>query len=191
MARLKTIYKDKVSAELKNTLGLKNIMQIPRLEKIVLNIGVGNASTDKKIIQTALDHLSRIAGQKAVITKARKSIAGFKIRDGWPMGVKVTLRKDQMYEFMDRVINVVLPRVRDFRGVDVKGFDRRGNFNFSFKELVFPELDLDELDSNVSGMNVTIVTSTRNDREAYELLKAFHFPFRGVLKSDVVQGEPV
>jgi large subunit ribosomal protein L5 len=188
MARLKTLFNEKISSELQKALGLKNVMEIPRLEKIVLNIGVGNASTDKKIIQTALEHLSRIAGQKAVTTIARKSIAGFKIRDGWPMGVKVTLRKEQMYEFIDRVINIVLPRVRDFRGVDVKGFDTRGNFNFSFKELVFPELDLDELDPNVSGMNVTIVTSTRKDHEAHALLKAFHFPFRGVLKQDVVQG---
>jgi len=188
MARLKTLFNEKLSAELQTKLALKNVMQTPRLQKVVLNIGVGNASTDKKIIQTAVEHLSRIAGQKAVITKARKSIAGFKIRDGWPMGVKVTLRKDQMYEFLDRVINIVLPRVRDFRGVDVNGFDRRGNFNFSFKELVFPELDLDELDPNVSGMNVTIVTSSKNDNEAYELLKAFHFPFRGVMKHEAVQG---
>jgi len=189
MARLKTLFNEKIHSALQETLKLKNIMQIPRLKKIVLNIGVGNASTDKKIIQTAVEHLSRIAGQKAQITKARKSIAGFKIRDGWPMGVKVTLRKDQMYEFIDRVINIVLPRVRDFRGVDVNGFDRRGNFNFSFKELVFPELDLDELDPSVSGMNVTIVTSSPNDQEAYELLKSFHFPFRGVPKHSVVQGE--
>lgn len=190
MARLKQIYNEKIRSELLAKLGLKNVMQAPRLEKIVLNIGVGNASTDKKIIQTAVDHLSRIAGQKAVVTKARKSIAGFKIRDGWPMGVKVTLRKEQMYEFLDRVINIALPRVRDFRGVDVNGFDKRGNFNFSFKELVFPELDLDELDPNVSGMNITVVTSTKKDNEAYELLKAFHFPFRGVLKQDAsAQGE--
>ncbi|MBM4222227.1 MAG: 50S ribosomal protein L5 [Gammaproteobacteria bacterium] len=182
MARLKEFFKNTVSPELQKKLNLSNVMQIPEIKKVVLNIGVGNASTDKKIVQTALDHLSRIAGQKAVVTKARKSIAGFKIRDGWPLGVKVTLRKNCMYEFLDRVINITLPRVRDFRGVDVNGFDRRGNFNFSFKELVFPELDLDELDPNVSGMNVTIVTSARTDLHAYELLKAFSFPFRGVLK---------
>jgi len=182
MARLKQVYKDK-STELKEKLGLNNPMQIPALKKIVLNIGVGNASTDKKIVQTAVDHLSRIAGQKVVITKARKSIAGFKIRDGWPMGVKVTLRGEKMYEFFDRIVTIVLPRVRDFRGVDVKGFDSRGNFNFSFKELVFPEIDLDELDPNVSGMNVTINTSATSDAHAYELLKMFNFPFRGTFKS--------
>ena len=183
MARLKNEYKVKIAPKLKETLALSNPMQTPKLVKIVLNIGVGNASTDKKIVQTAVDHLSRIAGQKAVVTKARKSIAGFKIRDGWPMGVKVTLRGEKMFEFLDRVVTIVLPRVRDFRGVDVKGFDGRGNFNFSFKELVFPELDLDELDPNVSGMNVTINTSAMSDSHAYELLKAFNFPFRGTFKS--------
>lgn len=184
MARLKQLYKEKISGELQAKLGLKNPMQIPKMEKIVLNIGVGNASTDKKIVQVAVDHLSRIAGQKAVVTKARKSIAGFKIRDGWPMGVRVTLRGERMYEFFDRIVTIVLPRVRDFRGVDVKGFDRRGNFNFSFKELVFPEIDLDELDPNVSGMNVTVVTSAKTDAHAYALLKAFNFPFRGTLKTE-------
>lgn len=183
MARLKQQFVEKISTELKEKLGLKNPMQLPQLKKIVLNIGVGNASTDKKIVQIAVDHLSRIAGQKAVVTKAKKSIAGFKIRDGWPMGVKVTLRGEKMYEFFDRIVTIVLPRVRDFRGVDVKGFDSRGNFNFSFKELVFPEIDLDELDPNVSGMNVTINTSAKTDAHAYELLKAFSFPFRGTLKT--------
>jgi large subunit ribosomal protein L5 len=183
MARLKQQFVEKISTELKEKLGLNNPMQLPQLKKIVLNIGVGNASTDKKIVQIAVDHLSRIAGQKAVVTKAKKSIAGFKIRDGWPMGVKVTLRGEKMYEFFDRIVTIVLPRVRDFRGVDVKGFDSRGNFNFSFKELVFPEIDLDELDPNVSGMNVTINTSAKTDAHAYELLKAFSFPFRGTLKT--------
>lgn len=189
MARLKTLYKEKIHQQLKDDLKMNNPMQVPKLEKIILNIGIGNASTDKKIVQVALDHLTRIAGQQAVVTKARKSIAGFKIRDGWPMGVKVTLRKDKMYEFLDRVVNVVLPRVRDFRGVDAKGFDKRGNFNFSFKELVFPEIDLDEIDPNVSGMNVTIVTSAQKDSHAYELLKAFSFPFRGAPKTEAHSGD--
>ncbi len=189
MARLKTLYKEQIQQKLKADLQLNNPMEVPKLEKISLNIGIGNASTDKKIIQVALDQLERIAGQKPVVTKARKSIAGFKIRDGWPMGVKVTLRKDKMYEFLDRIINIVLPRVRDFRGVDVKGFDKKGNFNFSFKEFVFPEIDLDELDPNVSGMNITIVTSARKDAHAYELLKSFSFPFRGALKTENHSGE--
>lgn len=184
MARLKQLFKDKIHQELKSKLGLANPMQVPALEKITLNIGVGNMSTDKKIVQVAVDHLSRIAGQKAVITKAKKSIAGFKIREGWPMGVKVTLRGEKMYEFLDRVVNIVLPRVRDFRGIPVKGFDGRGNFNFSFRELVFPEIDLDELDPNVSGLNVTINTSAKTDSHAFELLKSFNFPFRGVMKTE-------
>ena len=147
-----------------------------------MNIGIGNAHTDKKIVQVAVEHLSRIAGQKAIVTISKKSIAGFKIRDGWPMGVRVTLRGDKMFAFLDRCISIVLPRVRDFRGVSAKGFDKKGNFNFSFKELVFPEIDLDDLDPNVSGLNVTIGTSSKTDLGAYVLLKAFGFPFRGVVK---------
>jgi large subunit ribosomal protein L5 len=189
MARLKETFKKTLAPALQKKLNLENVMQIPQIKKISLNIGVGNASTDKKIVETALNHLGRIAGQKPVVTKARKSIAGFKIRDGWPMGVKVTLRRDKMYEFLDRLVTIVLPRVRDFRGVDVRGFDKRGNFNFSFKELVFPEIDLDELDPNVSGLNVTIGTSARTDYEAYELLKTFNFPFRGAVKAPITQGE--
>jgi large subunit ribosomal protein L5 len=184
MARLKQVYKQKIHPELMSALAIANRHQVPAVKKVTLNIGIGNASTDKKIVQVAVDQLSRIAGQKAVVTKARKSIAGFKIREGWPMGVKVTLRNDKMYEFLDRLISVVLPRVRDFRGIPVKGFDTRGNFNFSFKELVFPEIDLDEIDPNVSGLNVTINTSADTDAHAFELLRAFGFPFRGTLKSE-------
>lgn len=183
MSRLKEIYSSKIKSEVAKELGINNVMAIPKFEKISLNIGIGNAHTDKKIVQTAIEHLSLIAGQKAIATKAKKSIAGFKLRDGWPVGVRVTLRGQRMYEFLDRCINIVLPRVRDFRGINVKGFDRKGNFNFSFRELVFPEIDLDDLDPNVSGLNVTIVTSSKNDHEAFTLLKAFGFPFRGSLKS--------
>lgn len=182
MSRLKEQYASKIKTDIAKELNIKNVMAIPKIQKISLNIGIGNAHTDKKIVQTAVDHLSRIAGQKPVVTKAKKSIAGFKIRDGWPMGVRVTLRGDRMYEFFDRCVSVVLPRVRDFRGISVKGFDKKGNFNFSFKELVFPEIDLDDLDPNVSGLNVTIVTSAKSDLEAFTLLKAFGFPFRGTLK---------
>lgn len=189
MSRLKEIYQSKIKSSLAKTLGIKNPMAIPKIEKICLNIGIGNAHTDKKIIQTALEHLGRIAGQKPVVTTSRKSIAGFKIRDGWPMGVRVTLRNKKMYEFLDRCISFVLPRVRDFRGISVKGFDKRGNFNFSFKELVFPEIDLDDIDSNVSGLNVTIVTSTQSDAQSYELLRAFSFPFRGAVKGSNLEAE--
>lgn len=188
MSRLKDIYQSELKKSIAEKLGIKNVMAIPEIKKISLNIGIGNAHTDKKIIQTALDHLGRIAGQKPVVTKARLSIAGFKIRDGWPMGVRVTLRGAKMYEFLDRVISVVLPRVRDFRGVSVKGFDKNGNFNFSFKELVFPEIDLDDIDPNVSGLNVTIVTSAKTDQEGYELLKSFKFPFRGTMKVTEKEG---
>lgn len=183
MSRLKELYNSEYKKSIAKELGINNVMAIPKLEKIVLNIGIGNAHTDKKIVQTAVDHLSRIAGQKAVVTLAKKSIAGFKIRDGWPMGVRVTLRGQKMFEFLDRCISIVLPRVRDFRGISAKGFDKKGNFNFSFKELVFPEIDLDDLDPNVSGLNITIVTSAPSDVQAYTLLKAFGFPFRGTVKS--------
>ena len=182
MNRLKKQYLDEIRRKVAKELGVENVNAIPKLEKICLNIGIGNAHTDKKIVTIAVDHLSRIAGQKAIVTKSKKSIAGFKIRDGWPMGVRVTLRGEKMYAFLDRCISIVLPRVRDFRGISAKGFDKKGNFNFSFKELVFPEIDLDDLDPNVSGLNVTIGTSSKSDLGAYTLLKAFGFPFRGVVK---------
>lgn len=182
MNRLKQQYLDEIKTKIANELGIENVNAIPKLQKICLNIGIGNAHTDKKIVTTAVEHLSRIAGQKAIVTKSKKSIAGFKIRDGWPMGVRVTLRGERMYAFLDRCVSIVLPRVRDFRGISAKGFDKKGNFNFSFKELVFPEIDLDDLDPNVSGLNVTIGTSSKSDLGAYTLLKAFGFPFRGVVK---------
>ena len=179
MVRLKSFYKDKITPDLKAKLKLKNIMQVPRIEKITLNMGVGDAAVDKKIIQMAQENLSRIAGQKAVVTYARKSIAGFKIREGWPIGVKVTLRKDRMYQFLDRLLSVAIPRTRDFRGLNPRSFDGRGNYSLGIKELpLFPEIDFDKLDKN-RGLDITITTTANTNAEALELLKAFKFPFRG------------
>ncbi|KEO55367.1 50S ribosomal protein L5 [Thioclava pacifica] len=174
--RLKALYKDQIRAALKEEFGYKNDMQIPRLEKIVLNMGVGEAVKDTKKVKQAADELSLIAGQKAVMTKAKKSIAGFRVREEMPLGCKVTLRGERMYEFLDRLINVALPRVRDFRGVK-PSFDGRGNFAMGLKEhIVFPEIDFDKVDE-VLGMDIIVVTTSDVDAEAKALLKAFNMPF--------------
>jgi large subunit ribosomal protein L5 len=155
-----------------------SVMQVPRITKITLNMGVGEAVGDKKVIEHALDDMTKIAGQKPVVTKARKSIAGFNIRAGWPIGCKVTLRRERMYEFLERLINIAIPRIRDFRGLSARAFDRRGNYSLGVQEqIIFPEVDYDKIDA-VRGMDITITTSARTDAEARALLEAFNFPFR-------------
>ena len=179
MARLKARYNDELKAKLKEELGIKNVMEIPRITKITLNMGVGAAATDKKLLEGAVADMQLIAGQKPVVTLARKSIAGFKIRDGWPIGCKVTLRGDQMYEFLDRLITISLPRVRDFRGVNGKSFDGSGNFNMGVREqIIFPEIEYDKIDA-LRGLNITITTTAKTDEEAKALLSLFKFPFKG------------
>jgi large subunit ribosomal protein L5 len=178
MVRLKKHYKEKVIAALQKQFNYDNAMQVPVIKKITLNMGVGQAADDKKIIKAAQDNLTQIAGQKAVVTLARKSVAGFKIREGWPIGCKVTLRGDRMYEFLDRLISIALPRVRDFRGVNPRSFDSRGNYSLGIKEqITFPEIDYNQVDT-VRGLDITITTSANTDEEAFALLKAFNFPFR-------------
>lgn len=175
--RLKTLYRDTIRAALKEEFSYKNDMMIPRLDKIVLNMGVGEAVADSKKIKAAHDDLMKIAGQKPVITKAKKSIAGFKVREEMPLGVKVTIRGDRMYDFMDRLVNVALPRVRDFRGVSGKSFDGRGNYAMGLKEhIVFPEINFDKVDENW-GMDIVIATTAATDAEAKALLKHFNMPF--------------
>jgi large subunit ribosomal protein L5 len=175
--RLQTVYKETIRAALKEEFGYKNDMQIPRLDKIVLNMGIGEATSDTKKVRSAAEDLTRIAGQKVVITKAKNSIAGFKLREQMPIGVKVTLRRDRMYEFLDRLVNVALPRVRDFRGVNPKSFDGRGNYAMGLKEhIVFPEIDFDKIEQ-VWGMDIVICTTAKTDAEAKALLKAFNMPF--------------
>jgi large subunit ribosomal protein L5 len=176
--RLEKAYKDQVIPKLMERFGYQNVMQVPRLSKITLNMGVGEAVGNKKILENALDDMAKIAGQKPVATLARKSIATFKIRDGWPIGCKVTLRRAHMYEFLDRLINIALPRVRDFRGVSGRAFDGRGNFNFGIKEqIIFPEINFDQVDA-LRGMDIAITTTAKSDAEAKALLEAFSFPFR-------------
>jgi len=177
-ARLKKIYHDTVVEALMQKFGYKSVMQAPRLVKITLNMGVGEAVADKKIIEHAVADLTRIAGQKPLVTKARKSIAGFKIREGWPIGCKVTLRGDRMYEFLDRLVNIAMPRIRDFRGVSARAFDGTGNYTLGIREqIVFPEIEYDKVDK-IRGLNITITMSAKNDAEARALLSAFRFPFR-------------
>ncbi len=176
MARLKDLYNKEIKSSLKKKLDSKNNMAVPKLEKISINMGIGDAAQDKGKIEGAVNDLKLISGQQPVITKARKSVAGFKLREGVNIGAKVTLRKDKMYEFLDRLINIALPRVRDFRGLSKKSFDGSGNFSLGLKEqIVFPEIDYDNLDS-LRGMDITIVTSARNDNEGLELLKSFNMP---------------
>ena len=176
--RLRTQYEDAIKADLMKQFGYKNVMQLPKLDKIVLNMGIGEAVNDTKKVKAAAADLEKIAGQKAVITHARKSIAGFKVRENMPLGVKVTLRKARMYEFLDRLVNVALPRVRDFRGVLTRSFDGRGNYTMGVKEqLIFPEIDYDKVDK-VHGMDITFVTSTSKDDEALALLRELGMPFR-------------
>jgi large subunit ribosomal protein L5 len=178
MARLQQFYKDKVVSELTEKFGYKSVMEVPRLTKITLNMGLSEAVADKKVIEHATGDLSKISGQKPVVTKARKAIAGFKIREGYPIGAMVTLRGARMYEFLDRFITVALPRVRDFRGVNGRSFDGRGNYNIGVKEqIIFPEIDYDKIDA-LRGMNISITTTAKTDEEAKALLAAFKFPFR-------------
>ncbi len=178
VARLRKEYDEKIVAAMIEKFGYKNRMEVPRLTKVVLNMGVGEATQDKKKVETAAQEMELIAGQKPVITKAKTSIAQFKLREGMPIGVKVTLRRERMYEFLDRLVTIALPRVRDFRGLNPKSFDGRGNYATGLKEhLVFPEIDYDKVD-NVLGLDVIVCTSARTDDEARELLKGFNFPFR-------------
>jgi large subunit ribosomal protein L5 len=178
MARLQKLYKEEIVGALKEQFSYQSVMEIPRLEKITINMGVGEAVADKKILQNALEDLEKISGQKPIITLSKKSIAGFKIRDGMPIGCKVTLRRDRMYEFLDRLITIAIPRIRDFRGLNGKAFDGRGNFSMGVKEqIIFPEIDFDKVDA-VRGMDITITTSAKTDQEARALLEQFKFPFR-------------
>ena len=178
MARLQEFYNDTVRAQLTEKFGFKNPMQVPRIEKITLNTGVGEAVRDKKLIEKVVSDMEQIAGQKVVVTKAKKSIAGFSIRDNYPIGVKVTLRRQRMYEFLDRLINIAIPRIRDFRGLNGKAFDGRGNYSLGITEqIIFPEIDYDKIDA-IRGMDIAITTSARTDEEAKALLECFSFPFR-------------
>lgn len=178
MARLQEFYKEKVVPELVKQFGYKSVMEVPRIEKITLNMGVGEAVADKKVMEHAVSDMQKIAGQKPVVTKAKKSIAGFKIRDDYPIGCKVTLRRERMYEFLDRLVTIALPRVRDFRGVSAKSFDGRGNYNMGVREqIIFPEIEYDKIDA-LRGMNITITTTAKTDDEARALLAAFKFPFK-------------
>jgi large subunit ribosomal protein L5 len=178
MATLKDRYKSEIVPQLKEQLGLANVMEVPRVTKITLNMGVGEALGDKKVLENAVADMEKIAGQKVVVTKARKSIAGFKVRDGWPIGCKVTLRSDRMYEFLERLISIAIPRVRDFRGVSPKSFDGRGNFAMGVTEqIIFPEIEYDKVDA-LRGLDITITTSARTDDEGRALLRAFNFPLK-------------
>ena len=178
MARLQQFYKETVVPGLVEQFGYKSIMEVPRITKITLNMGVGEAVGDKKILEFALGDMTKIAGQKPVVTKAKKSIAGFKIRDGYPIGCMVTLRGPKMFEFLDRLVTVALPRVRDFRGIASRGFDGRGNYNLGVKEqIIFPEIEYDKIDA-LRGMNISITTTAKTDKEAKALLSAFRFPFK-------------
>jgi len=178
MARLQDHYKEKVVPQLVEKFGYKSVMEVPRIEKITLNMGVGEAVGDKKNMEFAVNDMQAIAGQKAIVTKARKSVAGFKIRDGWPIGCKVTLRRERMYEFLDRLINIAIPRIRDFRGVSGKSFDGRGNYSMGVKEqIIFPEVEYDKVDA-LRGMDITITTSANSDEEGRALLDGFNFPFK-------------
>jgi large subunit ribosomal protein L5 len=178
MARLYAFYKDKVAKDLMTQFGYKSIMEVPRIEKITLNMGVGEAVADKKVMEFAVGDMQKIAGQKPVVTMSKKSIAGFKIREGYPVGCKVTLRKERMYEFLDRLISVAIPRIRDFRGISGKSFDGRGNYNMGVKEqIIFPEIEYEKIDA-LRGMNITITTSAKTDEEARALLLAFKLPLK-------------
>jgi large subunit ribosomal protein L5 len=178
MTRLETFYKESVMSKLTERFGYQNVMQVPRISKITLNMGVGEAAGNKKILENAVADMTKIAGQKPITTKARVSVASFKIRDGWPIGCKVTLRRANMWEFLDRLINISLPRTRDFRGVSGRAFDGRGNYNFGIKEqIIFPEIDFDAIDA-MRGMDISITTTAKTDEEAKALLEAFSFPFR-------------
>jgi large subunit ribosomal protein L5 len=178
MVRLKEVYKKEIASKLRKELNLSNAMQVPKITKITLNMGVGEALGDKKVLEHAVSEMTAIAGQKPVITLARKSIAGFKVREGWPIGCKVTLRKDRMYEFLERLISIAIPRIRDFRGFSPKAFDGHGNFSMGITEqIIFPEIDFDKVDA-MRGMDITITTSARNNDEGRALMRAFNFPLK-------------
>ncbi len=178
MARLRGVYKNELALKLKEELGLENVMQVPRITKITLNMGVGGAAQDKKMLDGAVADMQLISGQKPVVTLARKSVAGFKIREGWPIGCKVTLRGEMMYEFLERLIYITIPRIRDFRGFSAKAFDGRGNYSMGLKEqIVFPEIEYDKIDK-LRGMDITITTTAANDDQGRALLRAFGFPFK-------------
>lgn len=178
MARLKELYQSKIVPQLMQERAYANFMQVPRISKITLNMGVGEAAADKKILEHAVADMTKIAGQKPIITKARKSVAGFKIREGWPIGCKVTLHGNMMYEFLDRLISIAIPRIRDFRGLSPKSFDGQGNYSMGVKEqIIFPEIDYDKIDT-LRGLDITITTSATNDDDGRALLRAFNFPFK-------------
>ena len=178
MARLQQHYRDTIVPMLRDQFGYKNLMEVPRITKITLNMGVGEAVGDKKVMEHAVKDLTLIAGQKPVVTRARKSIAGFKIREGWPIGCKVTLRRERMYEFLDRLVSVAIPRIRDFRGLSPRAFDGQGNYNLGVREqIIFPEIDYDQIDA-IRGLDIAISTTARTDEEGRALLAAFNFPFK-------------
>ncbi len=178
MARLQEFYRDTVVQKLMDQFGYKSVMEVPRITKVTLNMGLGEALVNKKVLESALGDMTKIAGQKPIVRNARKSVAGFKVREGWPIGCKVTLRSYRMYEFMDRLINISLPRVRDFRGMNVKSFDGRGNYSMGINEqIIFPEIDYDKIDA-LRGMDITVTTTAKTDEEGRALLAAFSFPFK-------------
>ncbi len=178
MARLLEHYRNNVIAKLQEQFAYKNVMQVPRITKVTLNMGVGEALGDKKIMEHAVSNMTQIAGQRPIVTNARKSVAGFKVREGWPIGCKVTLRREYMYEFLDRLVSIAIPRIRDFRGLSPKAFDGRGNYSLGVREqIIFPEIDYDKIDA-IRGLDITITTTARTDEEGRALLGAFNFPFR-------------
>lgn len=178
MSRLQSLYHDEIVGRLKDRFSYRSAMQVPRIEKVTLNMGVGEAIADKKIMDNAMGDLRAISGQQPIVTKARKSVAGFKIREGWPIGCKVTLRRERMYEFLDRLINIAIPRIRDFRGLNPKAFDGRGNYSLGVREqIVFTEIDYDKIDA-IRGLDITVTTTAKTDEEGRALLEAFRFPFR-------------
>ena len=178
MARLQELYHNTVAGKLQERFSFKSVMEVPRITKITLNMGVGEAVGDKKVLEHAVDDMRRIAGQQPIITHARRSVATFKIREGWPIGCKVTLRRERMYEFLDRLINIAIPRIRDFRGLNPKSFDGRGNYNMGVREqIMFPEIDYDKVDT-LRGLDITITTTAKTDEEGRALLEAFQFPFK-------------
>jgi len=178
MARLKELYKSEVVAKLQEQFGYKNVMQVPRITKVTLNMGIGDATSDKKLIDSALVDLEQLSGQKPIVTKARKSVAGFKVREGWPIGCKVTLRADRMWEFLDRLVDISIPRVRDFRGLNPKSFDGRGNYSMGVREqIIFPEIEYDKVD-RIRGLDITITTTAETNEEGLALLSALQFPFK-------------
>ncbi|WP_028304212.1 50S ribosomal protein L5 [Oceanospirillum maris] len=178
MARLKELYKSEVVAKLQEQFGYKNVMQVPRITKVTLNMGIGDATSDKKLVDSALVDLEQLSGQKPIVTLARKSVAGFKVREGWPIGCKVTMRADRMWEFLDRLVDISIPRVRDFRGLNPKSFDGRGNYSMGVREqIIFPEIEYDKVD-RIRGLDITITTTAGTNEEGLALLSALQFPFK-------------